>query len=193
MKFLLVLFFALTGTQDRRTGMLQGNFGRNVGALLETLRQIADDPAGYVLRHGWTAIDLGDSDELKQLQKLFNSLEAEIIAVIEATDALKESPDYELYRITEREPEVFERGVERQIAWIEEGRAEGRSGTIDGGDRGIDGCRDATGIGLKKAIRLSGTSRRYCRWWRDRGGQTWGADRSWVDDFGRGAARPYPS
>ncbi len=86
---------------------------------LETLRQIADDPAGYVLRHGWTAIDLGDSDELEQLQKLFNSLEAEIIAVIEATDALKESPDYELYQITEREPEVFERVVERQIAGIE--------------------------------------------------------------------------
>jgi hypothetical protein len=87
---------------------------------LETLRQIADDPTGYVLRHGWTAIDLGDSDELEQLQKLFNSLEAEIIAVIEATDALKESPDYELYQITEREPEVFERVVERQIAGIEE-------------------------------------------------------------------------
>jgi len=54
---------------------------------LETLRQIADDPAGYVMRHGWTAIDLDDSNELEQLQKLFNSLEAEIIAVIEATDA----------------------------------------------------------------------------------------------------------
>ena len=39
---------------------------------LETLRQIADDPAGYVMRQGWTAIDLGDTDELEQLQKLFN-------------------------------------------------------------------------------------------------------------------------
>ena len=87
---------------------------------LETLRQIADDPAGYVMRHGWTAIDLGDTDELEQLQKLFNSLEAEIIAVIEATDALKESPDYELYQITEREPEVFERVIEQQIAGLTE-------------------------------------------------------------------------
>ncbi|MEQ1934866.1 MAG: J domain-containing protein [Fimbriimonadaceae bacterium] len=87
---------------------------------LETLRQIADDPAGYVMRHGWTAIDLGDTDELEQLQKLFNRLEAEIIAVIEATDALKESPDYELYQITEQEPEVFERVIEQQIAGIDE-------------------------------------------------------------------------
>lgn len=86
---------------------------------LETLRQIADDPAGYVRRQGWTALDLGDTDELDQLQKLFNSLEAEIITVIEAIDALKESPAYELYHITEQEPEVFERVIEQQIEGIE--------------------------------------------------------------------------
>lgn len=39
--------------------------------------------------------------------------------MIEATEALKESPDYELYQITEREPEVFERVIEQQIAGIE--------------------------------------------------------------------------
>jgi septation ring formation regulator EzrA len=54
------------------------------------------------------------------MQKLFNSLEAEIIAVIEATDALKESPAYELYQITEREPEVLERVVKQQIEGISE-------------------------------------------------------------------------
>jgi DNA polymerase-3 subunit epsilon len=104
-------------TYTKLTGAI--NTAKDSGDL-ETLRQIADDPEGYVMRHGWTAIDLGDSDELEQLQKLFNNLEAEIIAVIEATDALKESPDYELYQITEREPEVFERVVGRQIAGIEE-------------------------------------------------------------------------
>lgn len=86
---------------------------------LATLRLIAHDPMGYVRRQGWTAIELGDSDELEQLQKLFNSLEAEIIAVIEATNTLKESPDYELYQITQRTPEVFDRVVEQQIAGVE--------------------------------------------------------------------------
>ena len=85
---------------------------------LETLRQIAGDPMGYVMRQGWTAIDLGDTDELEQLQKLFNSLEAEIITVIAATDALKESPDYELYQFTEQKPEMFERVVDQQIEGI---------------------------------------------------------------------------
>jgi hypothetical protein len=69
-------------------------------------------------------IYLDDTDELEQLQKLFNSLEAEIIAVIEASDALNESPDYELYQIAEREPEVFERVVAQQIAVLDTEPAE---------------------------------------------------------------------
>jgi DNA polymerase III epsilon subunit-like protein len=102
-------------TYTKLTGAI--NTAKDSGDL-ETLRQIADDPAAYVMRHGWTAIDLGDTDEVEQLQKLFNSLEAEIIAVIEVTDALKESAEYELYHITEKKPEVFERIVEQQIAGI---------------------------------------------------------------------------
>lgn len=86
---------------------------------LATLRLIAHDPLGYVMRQGWTAIELGDSDELEQLQKLFNSLEAEIIAVIEATDALKESPDFELHQMMEQQPEMFDRVIEQQIAGVE--------------------------------------------------------------------------
>ncbi|MDZ4404597.1 exonuclease domain-containing protein [Prosthecobacter sp.] len=85
---------------------------------LETLRQIADDPAGYILRQGWTAIDLGDTDELDQLQKLLHSLEAEIIAVIEATAALKESTSYELYQIIEQEPEAFDQIIAKQAEGI---------------------------------------------------------------------------
>lgn len=90
------------------------------GGDLATLRLIAHDPTGYVRRQGWTAIELGDSDELDQLQKLFNSLEAEIIAVIEATDALKDSPDYELYRMTEQKPDVFDRIIEQLIAGMDD-------------------------------------------------------------------------
>ena len=67
---------------------------------------------------------LFDANELEQLQKLFNSLEAKIIAVIKATDALKESPDYELYRMTEKESEVFERVIEQQIADLDTELAE---------------------------------------------------------------------
>ena len=104
-------------TYTKLTGAI--NTAKDSGDL-ESLRQIADDPAGFMMRRGWATIDLGDTDELDQLQKLFNSLEAEIIAVIEATDVLKESPDYELYQITEQKPEMFERVVEQQIVGIDE-------------------------------------------------------------------------
>ena len=85
---------------------------------LKTLRSIADDPVGFVLRQGWTAIDFGETDELDQIQRLWESLEAEILAVIEATNALKESPDWELHQLVQREPEVFDQVVEKQIAGI---------------------------------------------------------------------------
>ncbi len=87
---------------------------------LETLRQIANDPAGYMLRQGWAAIDLNDTDELEQLQKLLNSLEAEILSVIEATDALKESDSYELSQVVEKDPEILDRVIGQQIEGINE-------------------------------------------------------------------------
>lgn len=85
---------------------------------LETLRQIANDPTGYMLRQGWAAIDLSDTDELEQLQKLLSSLEAEILSVIEATDALKESASYELCQVVEKDPGILDRVIGQQIDGI---------------------------------------------------------------------------
>lgn len=87
---------------------------------LETLRQIAEDPNGYILRQGWKAIDLGDSDELEHLQKLLNSLEAEILTVIEALNVLHESPAYKLYKIVEEDPAALEELVELQAQAVRE-------------------------------------------------------------------------
>lgn len=91
---------------------------------LETLRQIAEDPNGYILRQGWTAIDLGDSDETEQLLKLINSLEAEIRDVIEALEVLHESSAYKLYKIIEEEPAALDELVELQIQAVQKHVAE---------------------------------------------------------------------
>jgi len=90
------------------------------GGDLATLRQIAEDPAAYMLRQGWASIDFSDTDEFGQLQKLFNSLEAEILSVIEAIDALKESDSYELFQIVEKDPEILARVIRQQIKGINE-------------------------------------------------------------------------
>jgi DNA polymerase-3 subunit epsilon len=90
------------------------------GGDLSTLRQIANDPTGYMLRQGWAALDLSDTDEVEQLQKLLSSLEAEILSVIEATDALKESASYELTQVVEKDPGILDRVIGQQINGIAE-------------------------------------------------------------------------
>ena len=84
-----------------------------------TLREIADDPHGFILRQGWAALDFGEEREIAQLRRLWESLELEIIRVLEAINALKESPDYELHRLTSQTPAFFDETVRRHVASLE--------------------------------------------------------------------------
>ena len=73
---------------------------------IETLREIAEDPHGFILRQGWTSLDFSDEVELTQLRRLYETLELEIIDVLESLTTLKESPDFELCQISEKKPGV---------------------------------------------------------------------------------------
>jgi DNA polymerase-3 subunit epsilon len=75
---------------------------------IQTLREIAEDPAGYILRQGWTGLDFSDEVELAELRRLHESLQLEIITVIESLEQLKESAEYELCGIVEQRPGVLE-------------------------------------------------------------------------------------
>ena len=86
---------------------------------LATLRAIAEDPHGFILRQGWAALDFGEERELAQLRRLVDSIELEIIRVLEAGHALKESPDYELHRLTTQTPAFFDETVRRHIESLE--------------------------------------------------------------------------
>ena len=50
---------------------------------------------------------------------LFRSIELEIIRVLEAGNALKESPDYELHRLTTQSPAFFDETVRRHVEGLE--------------------------------------------------------------------------
>jgi hypothetical protein len=50
---------------------------------------------------------------------LWTRIELEIIRVLEATNALKESPDYELHRLTTQTPAFFDETVNRNIGGLE--------------------------------------------------------------------------
>ena len=84
-----------------------------------TLREIADDPHGFILRQGWAALDFGEVREIAQLRRLWTHIELEIIRVLEAGNALKESPDYELHRLTTQSPAFFDETVKRQVESLE--------------------------------------------------------------------------
>ncbi len=90
------------------------------------LREIADDPHGFILRQGWATLDFSDEAELSQLRQLYGTLELEIIAVIESLNRLRESPDYELCQISERKLGVLDElaaerktRLEKEIAELE--------------------------------------------------------------------------
>jgi DNA polymerase III epsilon subunit-like protein len=75
---------------------------------IRTLREIADDPHGFILRQGWSGLDFSDEAELAQLRRLYETLQLEVIAVLESLNQLRESPDYELCQISERQPGVLD-------------------------------------------------------------------------------------
>ena len=66
-----------------------------------------------------SALDFGEERELAQLRRLWESIELEIIRVLEAGHALKESPDYELHRLTTQTPAFFDETVRRQVESLE--------------------------------------------------------------------------
>jgi predicted transcriptional regulator len=83
------------------------NQAKDIGDI-ETLREIADDPQGFMLRQGWASLDFGDAEELAQLRRLHETLQKEIASVTESLKHLRDSPDYELCQLSEQTPGVLD-------------------------------------------------------------------------------------
>ena len=75
---------------------------------IKTLREIADDPHGFILRQGWASLDFSDAAEIGQLRRLYETLQLEIISVIESLNQLRESPDYELCQLSGQKADVLD-------------------------------------------------------------------------------------
>lgn len=89
------------------------NHARDKGDLT-TLREIATDPHGFLLRKGWGDLDLQEDRRIEELRKLLKSLEAEIERVSTLLMQLKKSPDYELHQMMQERPELLDEVVDRQ-------------------------------------------------------------------------------
>lgn len=85
---------------------------------LDTLRQIASDPHAFILRHGWASVDFSEEEHAARPRKLLESLEAEILSVLEVTHQLRESPEFELYELTAKNAEMFDAVVSKQTTLL---------------------------------------------------------------------------
>ena len=91
---------------------------------MAALREIAEDPHGFILRQGWAKLDFTDEIELAPLRRLHETLPLEIVAVIESLNRLRESPDYELCQISEQKPGVLEELAAERAAVLAQESAE---------------------------------------------------------------------
>ena len=91
---------------------------------IETLREIADDPEGFLLRKGWAKLDFSDQEELAQLRRLHDTLQKEIAAVTESLKELRSSPDYELCQLAEQKPGILDELAAERARQLEVENAE---------------------------------------------------------------------
>lgn len=94
------------------------NQARDAGDL-KTLREIANDPHGFMLRMGWSRLDFGDLDEARDLRRLLETLQLKVVAMLESLNELHESPDYELQQLSAAKPDLLEEVAQQQAVVIE--------------------------------------------------------------------------
>jgi len=75
------------------------NMARDKGDI-ERLREIADDPGGFMSRRGWGSLNFDDTTEVVSLRKLFDALQSQTLTMIEKLSDLRESAAYDLHRLS---------------------------------------------------------------------------------------------
>ena len=91
---------------------------------IELLREIAEDPHGFILRQGWAKLDFNDVEELAQLKRLQETLQKEIAAVTQSLADLRTSPNYELCQLAEQKPGVLDELAAERVKQLELENAE---------------------------------------------------------------------
>jgi len=64
------------------------------------LREIANDPGGFMSRRGWGSLNFDDTTEVVGLRKLFDALQSQTLTMIEKLSDFRESAAYDLHRLS---------------------------------------------------------------------------------------------
>jgi DNA polymerase III epsilon subunit-like protein len=110
-----------------RDGELQAIFEQLTAAInqardtadLPLLREVANDPDGFIARQGWGRISINRADQAEDLRVLHEAVEVQIVQRIDALLSLRESPEYELSRLCRASPEALSRVADDQIQQLE--------------------------------------------------------------------------
>lgn len=83
------------------------NLAREDGDIAR-LREIANDPHGFILRKGWASLDFDDGAEIQSMRRLLDTLQIEILTAMDSLNDLHNSPEFELYQLCARKPSLLD-------------------------------------------------------------------------------------
>ena len=86
---------------------------------IERLREIANDPHGFILRQGWGSLDFSDVAEVENLRRLYDTLQIEIVSIMDSLNELCESSDFALHQLSAQQPSLLEEVAAEQAKAID--------------------------------------------------------------------------
>lgn len=85
---------------------------------IERLREIANDPNGFLLRSGLKSLDFSEDAELAKLRQLYETLQERILSLLDELGRLRESGEYELYKLSRERPDSLKEVAHQQAEEI---------------------------------------------------------------------------
>ena len=86
---------------------------------IERLREIAQNPDAFLLKHGMALLAQDDSSDVVRLRTLLDALQQRVLETLEALNNLRETPGYELHQRIERDAAFFATTVAQHIDMLE--------------------------------------------------------------------------
>jgi DNA polymerase-3 subunit epsilon len=87
---------------------------------IDRLREIANDPNGFLVRQGLGSLDFSDEAELAKLRQLYETLQERILNLLAELEQLRDSAEYELYTLSQKQPSLVQEVADQQAAQLAE-------------------------------------------------------------------------
>lgn len=86
---------------------------------IQRLREIAQNPDAFLLKHGMAPLSQEDSSDVLRLRTLLDGLQQRVLETLEALNTLRETPGYELHQRIQQDHDFFATTVAQHQAALE--------------------------------------------------------------------------